>query len=252
LFEAATLGHFGERSKPVFMPRAGCRAGLALLDVLGHMTGERPFERPWMLEFLDHQMRVDGSHSRARLGWEPRPRLGILRRLPFLLENYRVDQPEWQRRNRAAMKPVTFADHLKIHALLQKHEEAIVRAFHAQLTSADARRRFASYQRLSDDEHRWNHRLVLHELMTAVRTAEPGIFAGYCRELAVRRLGQGFDPSEICEALEMLNLVCLRTIRKDPDSRGLRQSMLDYVTMTLRFGCDQAQEICEGQILQTR
>jgi hypothetical protein len=37
----------------------------------------------------------------------------------------------------------------------------------------------------------------------------------------------------------------MRVLRRDPTSDGMRQQILDYLTMTLRFGCDQAQETFE-------
>ena len=46
-----------------------------------------------------HRPRNDDRlrRTRALLGWEPRPRLQVLRRLPFLLENRRTDPIEWNR-----------------------------------------------------------------------------------------------------------------------------------------------------------
>ncbi len=37
----------------------------------------------------------------------------------------------------------------------------------------------------------------------------------------------------------------LRVLRRDPESGPLRQQLLDYRPMTLRFGCDRAQETFE-------
>jgi hypothetical protein len=68
---------------------------------------------------------------------------------------------------------------------------------------------------------------------------------GYCRDLAEQRIKEGFTANELCGALETLNLVCWRVLRRDPESDGLRQAITDYVTATLRSGCDQAQEVFE-------
>lgn len=245
LFGASTLGWFGERRTPLLVPVTLARFGVAGLHVIGRATGEVPFERGWMLDYVDQRMAVDASATRARVPWFPRERLSILRRLPFLLDRRKIDFEEWLGRNRAAMKRPMLADHLKVHALLEKHQDDIVAELHRHIGNPHDERRFASYRRLSLEEREWNHRLILHELLAAVRTAEPAVFARYCRELAARRLQQGFGPAEICAALEAVNLACLRTLRRDPDSKELRQPMLDYVTMTLRFGCDQAQDVCE-------
>ena len=56
---------------------------------------------------------------------------------------------------------------------------------------------------------------------------------------------EGFAADEFCGAVELLNLICMRILRRDPASEGMRQQILDYLTMTLRYGCDQAQETFE-------
>ena len=81
--------------------------------------------------------------------------------------------------------------------------------------------------------------------LSAVRTRDKGVFMGYCRDLAEQRLKEGYTANELCGALEALNLVCWRVLRRDPESSGLRQAITDYVTATLRSGCDQAQEVFE-------
>ena len=39
-------------------------------------------------------------------------------------------------------------------------------------------------------------------------------------------------------------------MRRDPASEGMRQQILDYLTMTLRYGCDQSQETFEELTLR--
>jgi hypothetical protein len=85
----------------------------------------------------------------------------------------------------------------------------------------------------------------LRHLFNAVRTKDRGIFMAYCRDLAAQRLEQGYRANELCGALEGLNLVCWRVLRRDPESKGMRQAIHDYVTSTLRSGCDQAQDVYE-------
>jgi hypothetical protein len=85
----------------------------------------------------------------------------------------------------------------------------------------------------------------VRQLFNAVRTGDKSVFMTYCRDLAVRRFHQGFAADEFCGAVELLNLICMRILRRDPASEGMRQQILDYLTMTLRYGCDQAQETFE-------
>ena len=245
LFEATTMAYYGARRKPVSMPRALCGPGMWGRDLFGRLTGDRPFERPWMAEYIDTVMTINSSRTRKRLDWAPRPRLEILRRMPFLIENLKTDPVTWAELNRAAMKAVNVPTNLKIHWLLEQHQETVMREFTELLTGPAGRERFGRYQQLSRDQHEWHHRLAYRSLLNAVRTHDKGVFMGYCRDLAEQRLKEGFTANELCGALEALNLVCWRVLRRDPESKGMRQAIFDYVTSTLRSGCDQAQEVFE-------
>lgn len=245
LFGTATLAYEGKRRNPRYVPKTVCRAGVWGLDALGRITGQRPFERPWMAQYIDQEMLVDSSMTRRLLNWSPRPRLGLLRRVPFLVEHLKTDPPEWNARNQAAMRAIWISDYLKIYWLLQQHEAEILDAFHAALTGPDRRERFPTYQRVSAADHDWNHRMLVRQLLNAVRTGDKSVFTTYCRDLAVRRFHEGFSAEEFCGAVELLNLICMRVLRRDPASEGMRQQILDYLTMTLRYGCDQAQETFE-------
>jgi nucleoside-diphosphate-sugar epimerase len=245
LYEAGTLAFYGTRHKPILMPRPLCGPGLWARDWFGRLTGNRPFERAWMAEYIDRVMTIDATRTRSRLDWAPRPRLEILRRMSFLIENMRTDPVTWAGLNRAAMKSVRVPTNLEIHWLLEQHQETVMREFTELLTGPAGQNRFARYQVLTADQHDWHHRVIYRNLLNAVRTRDKGVFMGYCRDLAEQRLKEGFTANELCGALEALNLVCWRVLRRDPASTGLREAISDYVTSTLRSGCDQAQEVFE-------
>jgi hypothetical protein len=190
-------------------------------------------------------MTIDASRTRALLGWEPRPRLDVLRRLPFLLENRRMDPIEWSRANRAAMKEIHLETNLRIFQLLKKHAGEITAQFTEALVGPEGRLRFPSYQQVSGEEHQWNHTLILRHLMNAVRTRERSILVSYCRDLAERRFQQGFPSREVCDALRELNRIVFKVLRRDPESEGLRPDIYEHVTMTLTWGCDEAQQVFE-------
>jgi nucleoside-diphosphate-sugar epimerase len=245
LFEAATLLHDGRRRRPVLVPRLLCGPGMWLRDLFGRVAGERPFERPWMARYVDQRMNVDTSRTRAILGWAPRPRLEVLRRMPFLIENLQTEPLEWNLRNRAAMKEVRLRNNLRLHRLLLAHEAEIRALFTEALLGPGGRDRFPGYQKVSASDHQWHHRLILRQLMNAVRTREKAVFTAYCRDLAERRFEQGFEAAEVCAALDELDRICLSVLRRDPEGASLAAELQDDVTMTLRFGADQVQDVFE-------
>jgi nucleoside-diphosphate-sugar epimerase len=246
LFEEATLLFFGERRRPLLMPRPLCGPGLWVRDLVGRALGERPFERPWMARYIDTRMTADGRNTRALLGWEPRPRLLVLRRLPFLVLNLRSDPVEWSRRNHAALKQVRLQEHLILAALLRTHAPTIADRFRESVLGEAGRQRFPSLSRLGDAEHPGNrHGFALRHLIDTVATGERKEFVAYCRDLAERCFESGVPAEEVCGALEAMGTVAVRAVLQDPGGADLRTEIHDHLLMTLRWGCDEVQEVYE-------
>ena len=252
LFEAATRYYFGKPGRPIFMPRRLAGPGIRARDLAGRLTGERPFERPWMARYIDLEMTIDASRSRRRLDWSPRARLEIIRRIPFMLENLKTDPIEWNRRNRAAMKQVWMRVNLRIYNLLEKHEQEIVEAITRRILGPDGRSRLPSYQTETREFLQWHHRLALRHLMNSVRTRERGVFMTYCEDLAERRFEMGFGEDELCEALEMVGYSCIEVLGRDPEAAGLEQDLHEHIQITIRFGCDQVLDTYEDLVASGR
>ena len=103
LFRAVTAYVRGAPVRPICTPRAVATLGLHLLDLAGRASGNRPFERPWMGRMIDRRLEVDPHQSYRRLSWTPRPRLDIVRRIPFLIENQYSEPGTWAAHNEAAL-----------------------------------------------------------------------------------------------------------------------------------------------------
>jgi nucleoside-diphosphate-sugar epimerase len=245
LFEESTYHYYGSRRSPILMPKLLTWPGIRARCVAGKITGELPFERPWMFHYIDKQLRVTGKRTRERLGWSPRPRLEILRRLPFLLENFKIDPLQWNLRNRNAMRKVLLRPNLKIHRLIEKHEAEILWNFSRVLSGPDHTDRFPTYKIIPADQTEWNTRVVLRQLMSAIRTLERGVFRAYCRDLGRQRSEQGYNCNEVCAALEELDLWCLRFVAADPESEDVRDLLHFHISMTIRIGMDEVQDAFE-------
>ncbi len=100
LFHAATCCWFGAARKPVNMPPRLAAVGIRLRELLGRLTGMMPFERSWMVEYIDRQLTVDAVRTRRRIDWAPNPDLDVIASLDDMVRNLRADRREWRRRNR--------------------------------------------------------------------------------------------------------------------------------------------------------
>ena len=247
LFETATLLFYRERRKPILAPRLLCGPGIWLRDAVGRFLGDRPFERFWMYRYIDRRMTVDAHRTRARLGWAPRTRFLILRRLPFLIENLKGDPVEWSRHNQAALRKVRLRTHLIVHSLLRRHAREIAARFTEALRGPAGRGRFPAYQEGLTGEERTgdHHLLLLRHLIDSVRTGERALLVAYCRDLAERRFAQGFTAGEVQDALEELDRICLGTVLRDPDALPFANDVRDHVSTTLLWAGDAVQEVFE-------
>jgi nucleoside-diphosphate-sugar epimerase len=100
LFRAATHSWFGAARKPLNMPPRLAAAGIRLRELLGHVTGMMPFERSWMVKYIDRQLNVDAARTRRRIDWAPNPDLNVIASLDDMIRNLRANRREWRRRNR--------------------------------------------------------------------------------------------------------------------------------------------------------
>ncbi len=245
LFEAATRYQLGVARAPLHVPRALAGPGMWARDALRRMLGDRPFERPWMAAYIDRKLVVDARRTRERTGWAPHPRLDVLARIPFMLENRKTDPLQWLRVNREAMEHLALRPNLEVFRLLHRHEAALGEALDLALERADGPPDLARHRALSADERHWHRRLVLGSLLNAVRTGEKVPFMARCRELAGRRLAQGFTGPEVIASLRELERVVVERVRAEAHAAHLDAAVRDYVSMTVAFGIDQVQEVFE-------
>ena len=241
LFEATMAHESPSPAAAIRMPKVLCGPGMWARDFAGRLLGTRPFERPWMAEFIDTVMAIDASKTRVRMGWAPRDRLEIIRRLPFLLENRRTYPLDWHRLNRAAMKAVHVPQNLRLYQLLERHHAELVEEYTKALEDA----RLPSYEHVSHEDHEWHHKMILRQLMNAVRTQDRHVLVAYCGDLAERRYRKGFREEDLGRAITALDGVCRDVLARDPEAKALAGEIHDDVSTPLKWGLDRIQETYE-------
>ena len=238
LFAAATAYAERQARKPLLVPRSLAAIGMRARDLLGRLTGRRPFEQPWMAKYLDTELAVDATRTRARLGWAPHPRLDVLRRIPFLVENKRASPVEWMARNRDVMEPEVPV-YYRIYRLLEKYFDEIEAAYQRTLGAGPASTRSAA----DEDERRWSSRVILRNLLHAVRTGQRASFMQFARDAALRRAQQGFPAEELVRSLHALDRICIDTLRDDVEGALLGPALREQISVAIDFGVDRVLEV---------
>ncbi|MEJ2085180.1 MAG: NAD(P)-dependent oxidoreductase [Acidobacteriota bacterium] len=242
LFELATRFRLGSAVKPILMPKPLATLGVWGRDLLGRMIGHRPFERPWMLDYLDRSLTVDASATRAKLGWEPTPRLHVLRRILFLIENMRSNPQEWTLKNEAGLMRQPARPSLAIHNAMVEAKEAIVDSIAAYLGSPVRQDRFPHFQSMSARELRWYARIVYELLLAAVRTGDRTLLLVYIQHLARRRFVAGFPPSEVCEALLSIDKIIVEQLMLRPEMQPFMDPARESLSLSTAVAIDEVQD----------
>jgi len=246
LYDAATAAHYGRRQRAIYLPKPLCCAGIALRRVLGRALGAPPFERPWMGRMIDKQLAVDAGGTRAWLGWAPRTRLAVTRRMPFLVQNRKSHPTEWHRRNHAALRRERLHENLQIHRILEEREAELVERFDHYLLDPARSMTFRDFHRTAPEQHTPLHRELVEGLLESLRLADKGVFVAASRSYAERRREQGFSETEVTQALAALEELCRTVVAPHGSGDAWQAAMRDHVDMTVRFGIDAVEEVFEA------
>ena len=222
LYYSVTHYHHGDAPMPIYIPRFMAGPGIRIRCLIGTLTGEMPFERPWMAQL--RRQADDGRwlHTRAahRAGSRGRG-CGSCDACRSCSRTSSRIPVEWNQRNRAAMKQVRHAPEPARLTLLGKHREELSTLFTAGAPRAvcgggpDAELR----EVMQSEEHRWNHRLILRNLINAVRTRDRSFFLGLLRGSGRAAVGTGFQRRRDSVARwRLLNELCLETLSEDPEA----------------------------------
>ncbi len=232
--------------RPLCLPKALCAVGIPLRDFVGRVTGNRPFERPWMAAHIDRNLLANPHRTWERLRWHPRGRLQICRRLPFMFEHRSTDAVEWNRRNEAALKEPWVRPNLLVHRLVQRHMDAVRRQILNLFENPEKVSELRRYGEIPRDVLDWRVTVAYRHILNALRTNERGLFTDFCKDLAVKRHAQGFSAEEVCRGIRLIQDQIIRVIQTDPEAKALMPMLVQLLGTIIEFGCDQIIETYES------
>ena len=227
LFELATRHFYGEEKKPIFMPTLAIAPGLHALRLIGRVTGNMPFEQPWMLRYIDEKLNVDASRTYDLLNWKPNPRHAIDRRIRYLLEHLKAEPHLWQLKNlRASVKERERAE-LRIYQMLCLIEDRVtLAAINAIFDGTDADR-FVALRSMDKNEVSWFVRMLYRLLLTSIHSGNTLLVCNYFEISSSGRFAAGYSPDDLIAVLEALNMAILRDAVEWGDPRPRKRPCIN-------------------------
>jgi NADH-quinone oxidoreductase subunit G/[NiFe] hydrogenase diaphorase moiety small subunit/NADP-reducing hydrogenase subunit HndD len=243
LFELATRDFFGEPVKPIHIPKLIAYPGI-FFRILLWKAGltPQPFERYWMLKYLDLKLNVDSSYTRQALNWAPSTRYMIERRLIYLLSRMKSNPVEWHARNEAALKHISFRINLVIYETMMAHKETILKEIMHRMMKHENADRFVHYQQLDFSELKIIVNILFDVLAASVQNADRSLMINYINDIAEARFRSGYEVKEITGTFRLFNETLLNMLLKVPGHRYSKQELYDYISLSLQLAEDEIEE----------
>ncbi|MCB0283036.1 MAG: NAD(P)-dependent oxidoreductase [Calditrichaeota bacterium] len=251
LYNLSTHFFFGESRNPFHMPKWIATLGVLSMDLLGRVTGKRPFERPWMMQYVDKQMLVDNSYTREVLNWQPTRRYVIQRRLLFLIEHMKSYPYEWQKRNHLALKQSRVSPNFLIYEALDRLGAGIIEKCVEHLLNPDNFESFTTYHSTNRSILKKDTATLYQFLSVAVRAKDRMGIIQYAREIARIRAEQNFKPQEVIDAISSIGKIINEELIKEESLKGMQQEIYDEINLTFQLVRDEIEGVFES-ILRTK
>jgi nucleoside-diphosphate-sugar epimerase len=246
LFEAATKFYFGASRIPLRLPRVLALPGVALRQWLLTMLGYPPFERTWMMRYIDRELRVDASRTHKLLDWAPRLRYSPERRLLILLENLKSHPEMWRIRNEAAFIHAASRPNLVMYYILLRLRDEMTQEIEKFIRREQGSDRLCDYSRMNDEMLHWYVSLFYQVLITSVRTLDRSQIRNYARILAHHRKRQGFAVSQVCFALlSFSSVIRLHLDKEAAPSRDVRRELCNTIDLNIQLAIDEVEDVFE-------
>jgi nucleoside-diphosphate-sugar epimerase len=242
LYCAATGFLYGRPCKPLLIPRLLALPAVAVRQTVLDMLGHPPFERTWMMRYIDKDLRVNAARTHAALDWRPSPRYDLRRRMLILIENMKSYPEPWRQRNEAAFIHVARRPNFVMSNYLRKLREQIVTEVVDSIRTVQRYGKYRDYERMTDETLTVYVTLFYEVLVAAIRTRDRRPVRSYARLLAFHRRRQGFAREHVCTAIDGFRLVMRRNLQRQNDRLITVEILHEYIDLSLQLALDEIEE----------
>ena len=201
-----------------------------------------PFEKFWMLKYLDLKLDTDASYTRQALGWEPLARLHINRRLMFLLARMKSNPMEWQIKNEAALRHISLRTNLHIYEILTRDKEKLVNIMVVRVNSESSMVDLSHYQHMDIQELNLVLLTLFNVLASTILNGDRSLIINYTDDIALPRFEEGFTGAEISALLGIIGEILNNHLLQAKDYHFSRQDLYDHISIPLQLAQDEIAE----------
>ncbi|MCF8296342.1 MAG: NAD(P)-dependent oxidoreductase [Saprospiraceae bacterium] len=249
LFRSATLNYYEFRRRAIHMPKILCYPGLFLRNYMLpalKLSSKDPFERFWMLKYLDVKLNVDSSFTQKQLGWKPTPRYEITRRMPFLLEKMKNQPQIWTMKNEAAMKKVPSRPGFVIYNLLLDDYEKILSEIVNKVFYSKNSQLYRNYKKVNENKFRNYYSSLFYLVIASIRSGDRSLVLDYITDIARLRFAVGFQSLEICSGILEMKNIMIENLKEKEELKNMEKDIYEYIGSTIQTLNDVIEEVYDN------
>jgi nucleoside-diphosphate-sugar epimerase len=240
LFELATRYYHGKERKPLFLPATLCRMGLIATNLFARLTRQAPpFEQPWMLRYADRSLNVSIDRTREQLGWAPKPRHLIDRRIPYMLERMKSEPVSWHVRNTLAMMRDPRRPGFRLHSTLSNLEYTICEQLVRIVRTPSEESSFPLMAAAALEETQWYGRLLYRLLLSSIHNGNKMLLQNYFEMTVDTKYRNPDYAKEIIALLEAMNERIHAAVDSNAALAELADELQHFVALPLEFAIDE-------------
>jgi nucleoside-diphosphate-sugar epimerase len=251
LYDQTTRLITGKVKKAIHMPILLSELGVVSLDILGRLVGKRPFERPWMMKYIDERMDVDASYTRETLSWDLIPRYTLSRRLIHLIEHMKAYKEEWHTRNALALYKTPDRPDLLITEVLSQYSSDLLSTLHATIRAPINAHKFSAYQKMPAETLSWYLGILFNLLNVSLRTGDRLSMANYARFNASIRIHEGFGLEEVSNLYKAMADIVINFLSNHEKLTDLGARIQDDIGLTIQMALDEIEDAYELAMKKT-
>ena len=245
LYNATVRYFFGRPIKAIHIPKWFAFLAVAIRQSPLTLIGKPPFERLWMLRYVDRDLAVDARKTYDILQWKPMNRYDLDRRLLILIENMKKYPETWYLRNEEAFKHIDIRPNLLIAQTLLKIRDPLLNKIADYISSEENADRFCNYSKMKKETLHWFLNLKYHVLITTIQTKDRTAMRNYAQLLAYHRYKQGFRAKQVCDFITVFGEFIREQLEQEKELKNYKQEVYDYLTLNLQLAADEIEEIYE-------
>lgn len=243
MYHAAVRFLTGRPAKPLHVPRLLAWPGVAVRQFVLGLLGKPPFERTWMLRYIDRDLRVDARRTEQVLGWKSSPRYDLSRRLLILIDNKKSHPEAWSQLNEAALLRAASRPNLALYERLLHQRETLIDRIYEDIRMAQLAYQEIDYRTINEGPLRAYVSLFYEVLITTIRTHDRAVLRSHARVLAYHRYRQKFKSHQVCEAMSTFGRQMRAALEQDPELAVTDELLHDELDLSIRLACDEVEEV---------